>query len=177
VQALVDHLNQTMTDPFDVEAHPTCLINIFTDMHATKKVYHSLLTAVDEGGKMCKQFANSAFSVDQSGSFYNPIPKSKLKTFEHMTSKTNLKCKSGEIISGHINPELAFRRALVLAMFYISSRQCTVQLPWHLLYMLSQIDQNPVKRGQKLHLIQTVSLDLTCRIFSLFHHHDKEKQE
>jgi hypothetical protein len=115
VQALVDHLNQTMTDPFDVEAHPTCLINISTGMHATKEVHHSLLTAVDEGGKMCEQFANSAFSVDQSGSFYNPIPKSKLKTFEHMTSKTNLKCKSGEIISGHINPELAFRRALVLA--------------------------------------------------------------
>ena len=64
---------------------------------------------------MCEQFANSAFSVDQSGSFYNPIPKSKLKTFEHMTSKTNLKCKSEEIISGHINPELVFRRALVLA--------------------------------------------------------------
>ena len=114
-QALVDHLHQTMTDPFDVEAHPTCLINISTGMHATKEVQHSLLTAVDEGGNMCEQFVNSAFSVDQSGSFYNPIPKSKLKTFEHMISKTNLKCKSGEIISGHINQEIVFRRALVLA--------------------------------------------------------------
>ncbi len=48
-------------------------------------------------------------------SFYSPISKSKLKTFEHMNAKTSLKCKSGEIITGHINPEIVFRRALVLA--------------------------------------------------------------
>jgi hypothetical protein len=40
---------------------------------------------------------------------------SKLKTFEHMNAKTSLKCKSGKIITGHINPEIVFRRALVLA--------------------------------------------------------------
>ncbi|CAC5409086.1 unnamed protein product [Mytilus coruscus] len=55
------------------------------------------------------------FLLDQSGSFYSPITKSKLKTFEHMNAKTTLKCKSGEIITGHINPEIVFRRALVLA--------------------------------------------------------------
>jgi hypothetical protein len=32
-----------------------------------------------------------------------------------MNAKTSLKCKSGEIITGHINPEIGFRRALVLA--------------------------------------------------------------
>ena len=42
-QTLVNHLNQTMTDPSDVEVHPTCLINIFTDMHARKEVHDSLL--------------------------------------------------------------------------------------------------------------------------------------
>jgi hypothetical protein len=62
-QVLVNHLNKTMTDPSDVEAHPTCIINIFTGMHARKEVHDSLLTAIDEGGKMC------AFSVDQSGIF------------------------------------------------------------------------------------------------------------
>jgi hypothetical protein len=45
----------------------------------------------------------------------SPISKSKLKTFEHMNAKTPLKCKSGEIITVHINPEIVFRRALVLA--------------------------------------------------------------
>jgi hypothetical protein len=32
-----------------------------------------------------------------------------------MNAKTSLKCKSGEIITGRINPEIGFRRALVLA--------------------------------------------------------------
>ena len=31
-----------------------------------------------------------------------------------MNAKTSLKCKSDEIITGHINPEIVFRRALVL---------------------------------------------------------------
>jgi len=39
-----------------------------------------------------------------------------LKTFEHLNAKTSLKCKSGEIITGHINPEIVFRRALVLSI-------------------------------------------------------------
>jgi hypothetical protein len=36
VQALVNHLSETMTDPFDIEDHPSCLMNISTGMHATK---------------------------------------------------------------------------------------------------------------------------------------------
>jgi hypothetical protein len=30
VQAIVNHLNETMTDPFDIEAHSPCLMNIST---------------------------------------------------------------------------------------------------------------------------------------------------
>ena len=55
-------------------------------MRTKKEVHDSLLTAVDEGGTMCETFVNSAFFIDQSGSFYNPMPRSKLKPFEHMTS-------------------------------------------------------------------------------------------
>jgi hypothetical protein len=34
VQALVNHLSETMTDPFDIEAHPPCLMNISTGERA-----------------------------------------------------------------------------------------------------------------------------------------------
>lgn len=34
----------------------------------------------------------------------------RLKKCEHMSSKSNLKCKSGELISGHSNPDLVFDR-------------------------------------------------------------------
>ena len=51
VQAIVNHLNETMTDSFDIEAHPPCLMNISTGMHATREVQDSLLSAVNEGEK------------------------------------------------------------------------------------------------------------------------------
>ena len=51
VQAIVNHLNDTMTDPFDIEAHTPCLMNISTGMHATREVQDSLLSAVNEGEK------------------------------------------------------------------------------------------------------------------------------
>ena len=51
VQAIVIHLNETMIDPFDIEAHPPCLMNISTGMHATREVQDSLLSAVNEGEK------------------------------------------------------------------------------------------------------------------------------
>jgi hypothetical protein len=42
VQTIVNHLNETMTDPFDIEAHPPCLMHISTGMHATREVHDSL---------------------------------------------------------------------------------------------------------------------------------------
>jgi hypothetical protein len=39
----------------------------------------------------------------------------KLKSFEDMTHKTKLKCRSGDIVTVHMNTELVFRRELVLA--------------------------------------------------------------
>jgi hypothetical protein len=51
VQAIVNNLNENMTDSFDIEAHPSCLMNISTGMHAIREVHDSLLSAVNEGEK------------------------------------------------------------------------------------------------------------------------------
>jgi hypothetical protein len=61
VQAIVNHLSETMTDPFDIEAHPPCLMNISTGMHATREVQDSLLSAVNEGEKKFRNFVNTLF--------------------------------------------------------------------------------------------------------------------
>lgn len=75
-----------------------------------------LTSAVEEGEKMAKSFIDGALSDGQSRSFYDMISQSKIKTFEDMTKKTKLKCRSRETLNvHHINPELVFRRALVLA--------------------------------------------------------------
>ena len=51
-QVQVNHLSETMTDPFNIEAQPPCLMNISTGMHATREVQDSLLFSVNEGEKM-----------------------------------------------------------------------------------------------------------------------------
>ena len=48
-------------------------MNISTGVHATREVQDSLLSAVNEGEKQCRNFVNSALSVGQSVSFYSPI--------------------------------------------------------------------------------------------------------
>ncbi|CAC5426769.1 unnamed protein product [Mytilus coruscus] len=115
LKLLVDYMQQRMTDPFDVSLHPKPLINISTGMHAPRDIESLLINAVQDGAKMAKSFIEGALADDQHGNFYGTITRSKLKTFEDLTKKTKLTCRSGEIIEGHINPELVFRRALVLA--------------------------------------------------------------
>ena len=115
VSDLIDHIINKMTDPFDVTLHPVPLINISTGMHASKEVQDSLLNSINEGTQRVKSFVDGSLSNGQSRSFYNPISRSKLKSFEDMTKKTKLKCRSGDTVNVHINPELVFRRALALA--------------------------------------------------------------
>ena len=62
---------------------------------------------------MVTSLVDGSLSEGQSRSFYNPSTRSKLKSFEDMTHKT--KCRSGDTVTVHINPELVFRRELVLA--------------------------------------------------------------
>jgi molybdopterin-binding protein len=73
--------------------------------------------------------------------------------FTHMNAKTYLKCKSGEIITGHINPEIVFRRALVLA----NSRDDVT---------IDNILSHPIEPH-----FRTASLDLIYKTSSLCHLH------
>ena len=62
---------------------------------------------------MVTSLADGSLSEGQyrTCSFYNPSTRSKLKSFEDMTHKTKLQCRSGDTV----NPELVFSRELVLA--------------------------------------------------------------
>ena len=83
-------------------------------MHAPKDIEASLTKAFDNGATMAKSFVSDTLSEGQNGNFFGSISRSKLKTFEDLTKKTKLKCRSGDVVEAHINPELVFRRALVL---------------------------------------------------------------
>ncbi|CAC5364654.1 unnamed protein product [Mytilus coruscus] len=111
---LISHLQETMVNPFDIQHHPSELVNISTGLKASKEVQESLLNAIDTCTAMIKKFFDSALSAGMSRSFYGPIQRSNIKTFSDMNKKTKLKCRSGETVQGNINPELIFCRALAL---------------------------------------------------------------
>ena len=75
-------------------------------MHATREIQESLTDAVDEGMKMLQSFVNGTLTEGNNRDFYGPITRSKLKTFEDLTKKPKLKCRSGKVLHVHISPEL-----------------------------------------------------------------------
>jgi hypothetical protein len=79
VQLLLQHLQQSMTDPFNVTVHPNLLINILTGMHTPKDIEASLTKAFDNGATMAKSFVSDTLSEGQNGNFFGSISHSKLK--------------------------------------------------------------------------------------------------
>ena len=79
VQLLLQHLQQSMTDPFNVTVHPNPLINISTGMHAPKDIEASLTKAFDNGASLAKSFVSDTLSEGQNGNFFGSISCSKLK--------------------------------------------------------------------------------------------------
>ncbi|CAC5408182.1 unnamed protein product [Mytilus coruscus] len=170
VSDLIDYIINKMTDPFDVTLHPIPLINISTGMHASKEVQDSLLNSIDEGTQRVKSFVNGSLSNGQSRSFYNPIARSKLKSFEDMTKKTKLKCRSGDTVNVHINPELIFRRALALA-----NRREYVTVEKVLSYPIGPIptsmlhDDGTMRKTCKADLAHILEQDVVvCQILPIF---------
>ena len=97
----------------------------------SKEVQESLLNCVEEGTKMVTSLVDGSLSEGQSRSFYNPSIWSKLKSFEDMTHKTKLKCRSGDTVTVHMNPELVFRRNWFLQIverMLLLKRFCLFQL-------------------------------------------------
>ena len=64
---------------------------------------------------MVTSLVDGSLSEGQFRSFYHSSTRSKYKSFEDMTHKTKLKCRSGDTVTVHMNPQLVFRRELVLA--------------------------------------------------------------
>ncbi|KAK3108281.1 hypothetical protein FSP39_004793 [Pinctada imbricata] len=112
-EELLMHFEQNMTDPFEVEKHPPCLLNVSSGMLASKEVQESPLTALNQGYAMLVDFLKRSFDSNTSGRFYKPIPKSKLKSYPTMSCKAKSDTTKGS--AGHVNPEILFRRALLLS--------------------------------------------------------------
>jgi hypothetical protein len=80
---------------------------------------------------MVTSLVDGSLSEDQSRSFYNPSTRSKLKSFEDMTHKTKLKCrsaKSSENRLGSTVPFCLFDRVLnVISIKDIDDNGCKLK--------------------------------------------------
>ena len=103
----------------------------------SREVQESLLNCVEEGTKMVTSLVDGSLSVGQSRSFYNPSTRSKLKSFEDMTHKTKLKCRSGDTVTVHMNPELVF-----VGNWFLKIVERTLLLKRFCLFQLVRFQQN-----------------------------------
>ena len=73
VNAIVLHITENMTTPFDVDAHPqNVLLNIATGVHTSADVQHSLLTASDEGKMKYESFVEGTLSLPKGPGVFTP---------------------------------------------------------------------------------------------------------
>ncbi len=111
-------MKENMPSPFDVSQHPDgILINIATGLLASSDVQASLLGIAKKGDHLLKNFVDHTLSGNGNSdrqSFYKPITKNKLLTFDSMLQKTKL-IQGDKIVTVIISPEVVFRRALTLS--------------------------------------------------------------
>ena len=113
-QQLLDHLNENFIDPFDVEKHPSVLVNISSGLQATASIQKSLLSAQQKGTASVKAFVNDRLSTEGTKSIWDPIPRSGLLTFTDLNKPTKISVASKKIKAA-VSAETIFRRSLVIS--------------------------------------------------------------
>ena len=110
VEDMICHINDHMTNPFTTDSK--VLINVASGMHASSEVEASLLNIVTTGKQKLENFVDARLKEGGGkGSFYDPIAKTKLLTFEDM-KKVNTRNRS---TASSLSPEIIFRRALMIS--------------------------------------------------------------
>lgn len=95
----------TFHDPFDVEKQRTQLINIATSVIANDEICNSMINALETGRTCLDKFISERLSTDKTKSFYDPLPKSRVKTMKDARKK--VKVRSREV---SIDPVVMFLR-------------------------------------------------------------------
>ncbi len=113
--AIINHINTSMTDPFDIEKHPSCLIKISNGLHASPEVQKSLLGAVYSGNTSMEKFVDATLSTGKEKSLNSAIPRSGVIGFQDMNKKAISKNNKGITIHLNISPEMVFRRAMAIS--------------------------------------------------------------
>ena len=117
VSKMSELFSETFIDPFSLSNPPSRLVNFATGIELNEESETSLLNCHREGKAMLQKFVNERFVVQEgtgqpSKSFFEPVPKSKVKTMK--AGKTFVKCKSKEVPIGR---EEMYLRLLAINSF------------------------------------------------------------
>ncbi len=113
--AIINHINTSMTDPCDIEKHPSCFIKISNGLHSSPEVQKSLLGAVYSGNTSMEKFVDATLSIGKEKSLYSAMPRSGVIGFQDMNKKAISKNSKGITIHLNISPEMVFRRAMAIS--------------------------------------------------------------
>ena len=88
---IICHVEDNMTHPFRTTDHPDeHLVNISSGVIASKDIQKSLLSVHDLGKRQMEEYITESLCTGGQRSMYQPIPKSKLKTFSISKKKTKI---------------------------------------------------------------------------------------
>ncbi len=109
VETLIGHIKSSMTNLFDVTAHPGVLLNIATSLHASLQVQSTLPNGLTKGREMMDSFLEQCMSEGQEKCYHAPISMSKIVTFADCNSHNKAGRAPGTMpLNAIISPEIVF---------------------------------------------------------------------
>ncbi len=72
--AIINHINTSMTYPFDVKKHPSCRMKISNGFHASPEVEKSLIGAEYSGNTPMETFVDATLSSGKEKTSTLPCP-------------------------------------------------------------------------------------------------------
>lgn len=111
VGKVVDLINNQYQNPFDLNTVPDNLVNIASGQVASEEIEKSLNEFRDVSQEAVNQYVSERLSNERSVKFWNPIPRSKIRTFANMRKPFSVD-KTSKLM---LDSEVLFRRLLAVA--------------------------------------------------------------
>jgi len=111
VKVIKEYIKEQCQDPFDLESVATSLVNITSGQVASEEVEESMNGVPQKGREMFNQFTKERLGDEKKRNFWDPIPKTVVKTFSAMR-KCLSSDKDRKIM---IDTEVLFRRLLAVS--------------------------------------------------------------
>ena len=115
LQTLVNHIKLNMIDPFEL-VDSDQIVQLNSGLLAGEIITESLLSVFKKGRELMNKFVDERLDIENEcrTSFYEPITKCNLKTFDNLQKETMIRLKN-QSYKKAISAESVYQRALMVA--------------------------------------------------------------